>query len=156
MPLFIALHNIHSVQRVIDMVRVVKAFKNIVSTLIITKAVGAAAQSGIPEAFKIAFKESLKIIYLQDLNDIIELVNPEKVYLITPIGSNKKECGIRNLIKELKEGKRVVIIFCGLDAGFTKSELKLGEPLFIDGLGTHIGPAGEAAIILYEVKKSLE
>ena len=53
MPLFIVLHNVHSVQRIVDMVKVVKAFKNIISMLIITKAIGAAAQSGVPEGLSL-------------------------------------------------------------------------------------------------------
>ncbi len=155
MPLFIVLHNVHGVQRIVDMVKVVKAFKNIISTLIITKAIGAAAQSGVPEGFKIAFKENLKMIYLQDLNDIKELINPEMIYLVTP-RFTEEASKIVDLIKDIKNGKRVAIVFCGLDSGFTKSELKLGKPLCIENLQDYIGPVAEAAIILYEIQKTIK
>jgi len=153
MPLFIVLHNVHSVQRVTDIVKVVKEFKNIVSALIITKAIGAAAQSGVPEAFKIAFKENLKVIYLQDLNDIVELVNPEKIYLVTPLSPQENISSIQDVISDIRENKRVILVFCGIDTGFTRSELKIGKPLFIERLKGHIGPIGEASIILYEISK---
>jgi len=87
------IHNISSVQKLIDMARLSFGFgyKNI----IITKAYGGAAQNGVAEVFKISLKEGKGVVVLPDLKDVIDLYNPKKVILIDKENS-KDEIDIVN------------------------------------------------------------
>ncbi|MGC9134105.1 RecB-family nuclease [Caldisphaera sp.] len=142
------IHNISSVQKLIDMARLSFGFgyKNI----IITKAYGGAAQNGVAEVFKISLKENKGVVVLPDLKDVIDLYNPKKVILIDKENS-KDEIDIVNP----PVNNDLMLVFNGSDSSFSPSEISLGEPYYIKGVKGKIGSVAEAALLLYAYSKFL-
>ncbi len=137
------LHNVSSIQRVVDMARLTYALGY--DTLVVTKAYGGAAQSGVPEAMRIALKEGKKIIVLPDLSDALQLLSPENTlvvsrdYAVEFIGPGRVP----------RLDGRVLVLFSGSDPDFTVEEARKGTPIYIEGVNRRLGPVAEASIILY-------
>ena len=144
------IHNVSSVQRVVDMARLVYGLG--LKTLIVTKAYGAAAQSGIPEAMRLALKNNRSLIVLPELSDAVDLVKPDKVLIVTVEHAKK----LIDPSGQLELGSRTLVVFSGSEQGFTPSELSLGEPVYIKGVEARLGAVAEASIILYHLLFNLK
>ncbi len=140
--IIVCLHNITSSQRLIDFAKIV--FNLGVDKLVITKASGTAAQVGIPEVGKLAFKLGKSLLILPDLKDSLELLKPSSVYLIS--SNAKDEINIDNM---KNNSDPILITFSGIESGFTKIEQSLGSYVKIPKLSGDLGPEAEAAILLY-------
>jgi len=144
------LHNVSSVQRVVDMARL--AYGLGYSVLVVTKAYGGAAQSGVPEAARLALRENKQLIVLPDLPDAVSLLKPETVLLVTrdydpePIAPGSPPS---------LEG-RVLAVFSGGDPGFTPAEASMGKPVYPAGVPGRIGAIAEAALVLYSLRRTAE
>jgi len=145
------LHNVYSNQKVIEAARLVYGLGY--KTFVITKASGTAAQSGVPEAHRLALKEGRNIIYLSDIDDAIELLDPQEVYLVVapPYASN--ELDPSEIANKAREG-RVLLIFGGSEPGLTRKELERGKAIYPPGIEKSIGTTGLMAITLYLIKRS--
>jgi len=141
----IVLHNIFSSQKIIETAKIVYGlgFKNFV----ITKAQGSAAQMGVPEAQKLAMQKSANLIYLQDLDDAIEILKPSKIFLFVPEGYAKIEYDPQR-IRNALNADRVMLVFGGAEPGLTRRELEKGETIYIKGLKDQT-TTGTIAIALY-------
>ncbi|MFP3225391.1 MAG: RecB-family nuclease [Sulfolobaceae archaeon] len=117
--LIIVLHNVSSSQKLIDFAKL--AFQLNIKHLVVTKVGGVAAQAGLAEVSKIAYKLNKSFLIFPDLKDAIDLLSPDAVYLITQ--QAKKEISQR----EFENKKRIMLVFSGLESGFNKLELSLGE-----------------------------
>jgi len=139
------IHNVSSVQRLVDMARLVYGlgFK----VLVVTKAYGGAAQSGIPEAYRIAVKRGYSLIILPDLGDAISLLSPDTIYMVSAINPSQ----YTGPTKSLNLGERTMIVFNGGEGDFTPSEMKMGRTIYIEGLRERIGTIAEASLILYTI-----
>ena len=138
-----------SVQKLVDMARLVYSmgFK----VLVATRVYGAAAQSGIPEATRIALRHGGSLLVLQDLDDAIELLKPRNVYIVT------SEYAERRVEPEgFDPGGESLLAFNGGEPDFTLEEAKKGEPIYLEGLEQRIGPIAEASIILYSIRRRIE
>ena len=143
------LHNVSSVQRVVDMARLVYSLGY--DKLVVTKAYGGAAQNGIPEAMRVALKAGKNLIVLADLQDAVELLRPDKVYAVTP---RDPEILLGNQPVSL-EGERALIVFSGGEPDFSASELQGATRIYIEGVQAKLGPLPEAAIILYSLLREI-
>jgi len=137
----IGLHNIASYQRLMDFSKAVFNFD--IKYFIITKVSGTAAQTGIPDLSKVAFKQGKSFIVLPDLKDAIELLQPDTVYLL-----------LNNTDKELQpdsidSNKKILIVFSGIESGFTKIEQSLGEMVRLPKIKLDIGPVASLGALLY-------
>lgn len=136
------LHNVSSVQRVVDTARLVYALG--AGTLVVTKAYGGAAQSGIAEATKIALKQGRSLIVLPELRDAINLLSPSQVILLTlDYAEAHVEPG------ELGIGPRTMIVASGSEPEFSPAELRLGRPVYFAGARGKLGAVAELALALY-------
>lgn len=151
--LFVVLHNVHSIQRVKDMAKLAIGYG--LKSLIVSKAEGAAAVSGIPEAQKIMYKEKKSLLCFPDVSDAIELLRPEEVYVFVPPRFAKDTYNPIEIANKLKEGKKILFVFGGSEPGLSKKEMDLGKTVSLDIVGD-IGPIGVAAVVLYQLKKLLE
>ncbi len=144
------LHNVVSAQKVVEAAKIVYGlgFK----TFIISKASGSAAQSGVPEAQKIALKLGLNLVFLSDLEDVIDVVNPDIVLTVMP-----KKYGGEALTKVWEStvggAKRVLVIFGGSEPGLSMREMKMGKLVYPDDIEEDIGAIGLVAISLYLIKR---
>ena len=119
--LYLGLHNITSSQKLIDFSKLAFNIKYI-KYLIITKAGGTAAQSGIPEVNKIAFKLNKPFLVLPELKDAIELLQPDITLLISQYAEKPLD------FLKLEKYKKIFVVFSGLEgSGFNKIEQSLGE-----------------------------
>jgi SpoU rRNA methylase family enzyme len=141
--MFIALHNTFSSKQVEEFAKIVFGFG--VDTIVITKATGSAAQSGVPVAHKLACKLGKNVLFFEDLDDAIEVLRPEKVILIGNKGTCDKEIDFNSI------GKNDLVVFCGASTGFTKLELEKGGCAYI--VENEVGAIGGVAIFLYKMKE---
>jgi SpoU rRNA methylase family enzyme len=150
--IFIVLHNTHAVSKVIETAQVVYGlgFNN----FIVSKAEGSAAQSGVPEANKIAMKMNRRFMILPSLKDVIELLEVEKPILITSPVLTKERINISDLLEKAKNNEKVVIVLSGSNSSFSRKEMDLGDCFSLEAR-IDIGPAGTTAIILYGLLKQL-
>jgi len=152
--LLVVLHNVYSVQKVVELAKVVYGLG--FNTLVVSKAHGAAAQSGVPEAQKLALKKSKNFFFVSDLADVIEIFNPALLLLFVPKEYAQNKFDAVQVAGSLKRGDIVALIFGGADPGLSKRELELGVATYIEGVGEDIGSTGLAAIALYLLKQALE
>ena len=147
--LFIVLHNVHSVAKVIDTAQVIYGlgFQNFV----ISRAEGSAAQNGVPDANKLAMKMKKNFIVLPDLHDVFELLEVDKPLMITSPVLTKERLDLESLRNRVNSDEKVVIILSGSNSSFSRKEMDLGECFSLDAR-IDLGPAGTAAIILYAIK----
>ncbi|MGC9071360.1 MAG: RecB-family nuclease [Acidilobus sp.] len=137
------IHNVSSVQRLVDIARIVISLD--LEFLAASKVYGAAAQSGIAEAFRILLRERKGLVVLPELRDVVKAYSPDQVLLID------KDNASRQLeLEEFKDLKgKVMVVLNGSDAPFAPQELSLGEPVYIRGLKARAGAVAEGALILY-------
>lgn len=141
MARIVVLHNVTSVQKLVDFVKVAYVLGDSNIQVVLSKVGGTAAQAGIPEVSKLAYKLGRNLIVLSDLKDVIELFKPEKVYFVTSISENGK-----NPLRGHEDN--IALVFNGLESTFPKTELALGEEIGI-GVKGEISPSNLLSIILY-------
>ncbi|WP_246263934.1 RecB-family nuclease [Metallosphaera tengchongensis] len=135
----VAIHNVTSAQRLVDFAKLTFGFN--IDRLVITKIGGTAAQAGIPDVGRIAVKLGKSIMVLPDLKDAIELLSPRKVYLMSPLAERE--------IDYVDYKDNSLIVFSGIENGFTKIEQSLGEYVNIKGMKGDPGPIAYAGAVLY-------
>lgn len=149
---FVVLHNVHSVSKVIETAQVVYGlgFPNFV----VSKAEGSAAQTGVPEANRLAMKMKGSFAVLPDLRDVLEMLDVEKPIIITSPVLVKQRVDISGLAKRIKDGGRMVIALSGSTSSFSRKEMDLGDCFSLNAK-VDIGPAGSAAVVLHGISDAL-
>ncbi len=146
---FVVLHNVHSVSKVVDTAQVVYGlgFPN----FIISKPEGTAAQSGVPDANKLAYKLKANFMVLPDLPDVLELLEVSRPVLVVSPMLTKTRIALDELADRVASGERVVIVLSGSNSSFSRKEMDLGECVSLD-TRIDIGPPGTISIILHHLK----
>jgi SpoU rRNA methylase family enzyme len=146
---FVVLHNVHSVSRLVETAQVVYGlgFYNYV----VTRAEGSAAQSGVPDANRLAIKMKRNFTVLPDLKDAIELFEIEKPLMIVSPVLTKDRINLDEVKERAKSGEKMIIALSAGTSSFSRKEMDLGECVSLDAK-VDIGPAGTAAIILHAIK----
>ncbi len=132
-----------SVQRLVDLARA--SYQLGFKALAVSKVYGGAAQSGVPEAFKLALKYGASLLVLPDLPDVVESLSPDRILIVTP---REPEVLLDPSSPPQLDG-RVLVVFNGGETGFSPSEEKLGSRAYIAGVEGRLGAVAEAGIILY-------
>lgn len=151
--LVFVLNNVASPQKLVDSVKTAYGIvsKPRIRAFVVTKVSGMAAQTGLPEASKYAYKLGMPLIILPVLKDAVELLSPIKTILIVKESDNSMSL---EELEPLAEGTLMVVV-SGNDGEFSKSELALGEHYHIPGL-TYLTPSASIALLHYIIKKKLE
>ncbi len=150
MKFVIALYSVSSVQRLLDFIKTVYAFNH--ATPVIIKPIGAAAQIGVPEAHKLAYKLGKPLIVLPEIQDLIEIVKVEELYLLTPKG---RSIDIEEF-SSVSEGSSIAVVVNGGDTDFTRQELQYGEGVWIKDIPINLPPQSIAALLLYIIRDHFE
>jgi len=116
--LMLIVHNVGSAQRLVDLVKAAYSI-NKVSLVIITRPYGAAAQSGIPDANRIAFRRGKGFIVLPELRDAIELIKPNLVYTVS------WDYGERVVPSKLNVVDGTAVVVGATEPGLTREEALL-------------------------------
>jgi SpoU rRNA methylase family enzyme len=125
------------------------------SNYVVTKAEGSAAQTGVPEANRIAMKMKSNFMVLPDLKDVLELLDVDRPMIITSPVLTKNRIDINTLTERIKSGKRLVIVLSGSTSSFSRKEMDMGECFSLEAR-VDIGPAGTASVILHGIAKALD
>ncbi|UCH04732.1 MAG: hypothetical protein JSW05_00805 [Candidatus Thorarchaeota archaeon] len=143
---YVVLHDVHAVSKVVETAQVVYGlgFPNFV----VTKAEGSAAQTGVPEANRLAMKMKGSFMVLPDLRDALDVMNVERPLLITSPMLTKEHINIKAIMSRVKSGERVVVALSGSNKSFSRKEMDMGECFSLDAR-VDIGPAGSAAVVLH-------
>ncbi len=141
----VVLHNISSVHRLVELVRLAAGFG--IKNIVLTKVTGAAAQQGLPEVFKIGLKLNTNIIVLSELNEVVDLLAPTKLFFLT---CETGQLTLSDLVNEVKtsEGK-IGLVVNGSDLPFLPRELQLGKSVKVTK--NQIPGTGVLAITLYKI-----
>ena len=143
---YVVLHNVHSASKTIETAQVVYGlgFPNYV----VSKAEGSAAQSGVPDANRLALKMKRNFMVLPDLRDVLEVLSISSPLLVTSPRLVKERIDLTQLQEQTQSGERIAIILSGSNSSFSRKEMDLGDCKSLKA-DVDIGPAGSAAIILY-------
>ncbi|TFF86768.1 hypothetical protein EU519_00765 [Candidatus Thorarchaeota archaeon] len=143
---YVVLHNIHSASKTIETAQVVYGlgFQNYV----VSKAEGSAAQSGVPDANKLAIKMRRNFMVLPDLPVVLETLDFDLVLLIPSPKLTKSRLDLNDLLEKAQSGKKIAVALSGSNSSFSRKEMDLGENHAIQA-EVDIGPSGTAAVILY-------
>jgi SpoU rRNA methylase family enzyme len=145
----LVLNNTSSPSRVMDFIRIGSAMG--IKEFAYTKIYGAAAQTGIPDAFKYAYKNGLSIIIMPTLEDFVETVNPGLTVLFSGTGHVLDE-----VLKDNTSTSTIAMVFDGSDAGFDPLEKKLGIQVYLRDVPGKLPVVAEVALSLYILGKNGE
>ncbi len=123
--------------------------------IIFTKAGGTGATTGVPIAQKLSHAKKANVLYLQEIEDAIELISPDEVYLFIKRPFSKETYNPTNIVESYKEGKTILLIFGGADPGITKRELEFGVPVYFNKTN-ELGCLGEVTLALYLLRNLIE
>ena len=145
---YVVLHNVHSASKTIETAQVVYGlgFPNFV----VSKAEGSSAQSGVPDANRLAIRMQQNFMVLPDLRDVLEVLNIEYSLFVTSPKLVKEHVDLDQLAEQTKSGKRIAIVVSGSNSSFSRKEMDLGDCKSLEA-EVDIGPSGSAAIILYSM-----
>jgi len=149
MRVYTAITGASSPQRVVDTVRsVIASGWDEIKGFIVAKATGLAAQAGVPEATKLAYRAGIPLIFMPTLKDAVDVIKPDHVVLIT----QWEDAEPLNR-KVFDDNSTVIIAVSGLDEDFPRQDLGLGKPFRIPGFRGRLGPAAEIALAIYLIRK---
>jgi len=145
MKVYAAITGASSPQRVVDTVKsVIAAGWDEIKGFVVAKATGLAAQAGVPEATRLAYRAGIPLIFMPTLKDAVEVLAPDHVLLITQWENAEP---LRR--ESFSEDSTVLIVVSGLDEDFPRQDLGLGKPYRIPGFRGRLGPAAEMALAIY-------
>ena len=150
--LFVVLHNVTGVSKIIDTSQVVYGLGY--QNFVVSRAEGSAAQTGIPEANRLALKMKRNFIVLPDLGDVIELLGVKRPLLMPSPLLTKERISVSELARSLRSGERVALVLSGSNSSFSRREMDMGDCRSLDA-DVDIGPSGTAAVVLYGLSREL-
>ncbi len=150
--ILVALHDVSSAQRLIDMARLVYGLG--LRQFIATKLYGAAASSGVPDVMRMALRLNRGFYVLPHVKDVVEVFGPDKVIIVSR--DYGEVVSVDDIIARLSsDAGKALLVFGGTEASPGRDVAGLGESLYPAGLEARVGPIAEAAIILYPLARSL-
>ena len=144
MKVFIVAHAPTSVQRLEDLAKLAFGFGEPVEGLVVTKPSGAAAQIGVPEVSKLAYKLDKPFFVFPDIDDALELLKPQRVYTVS------RDYGER--VEKLEVEGVTLIIVGASEPGLSKLEASKGKAIYPRLAEGEVGPIGAAALLLAGLK----
>ncbi len=139
------IHNVSSVQRLVDLAKIVIALG--LESLVATKVYGAAAQAGIPEAYRLLIKDNRGLVVLPELRDAVEVFSPSTVLLV----DKEKASELIDPLSPPELEGTVMVVLNGSDSSFAPQESVLGRAIYIRGLSSRAGSTAEASLLLYSL-----
>ncbi len=118
-----------SPQRLVDLAKLAFSL-SFVEALVVVKASGMAAQVGIPEVSKLAYKLDKKLIILPQLQDIKDVLQIDKVLIVV---RDEEAQSIEHI--EMPSNGRIAVVVQAGEVSIPRQELAIGEPVKIPFLG---------------------
>ena len=149
----VVLYNVHSSQKIKEITQIIVGFD--LKNIIIARALGSAAQDGVPDANKFAIKHDKNLMYLRDLPDVIEVIKPDKIYVFAPRPYGKNPFNADEIVQGLKNEEKILLVFGGSGPGLSKRELDLGISTHLD-VPHDIGSLGTISVVLYQLHSKMK
>ncbi|MEZ0394383.1 MAG: RecB-family nuclease [Desulfurococcaceae archaeon] len=143
--IYAGLYGESSVQRVLDFVQIAMSFEGVVPVLI--RPIGAAAQIGVPEAFKISLRRGRPIVVLPEILDLANALGAKEIYYVG------EEGGEENLASLIRQRDGVALVLASEGQEPSKKELAGAKVVWPSGVPRGLPPAGVLAIVLYNSLK---
>jgi len=143
--ILVAIHDVSSAQRLIDMARLVYGIG--LRQFIATKLYGAAASSGVPDVMRLALRMNKGFYVLPHIRDAVEVFSPDEVIVVSH--EYGEPVNIKDIVERASKARKLLLVFGGSEAAPGKDVAGLGTALYPIGLENRVGPVAEAAIILY-------
>jgi SpoU rRNA methylase family enzyme len=144
--IYIVLHNVHSASKTLETAQVVYGLGY--QNYVVSKAEGSAAQSGVPDANRLAIKMKRNFMVLPDLPVVLDTLDFDYVLLIPSPKLTKTRLDAGNILERLRAGERIAVVLSGSTSSFSRKEMDLGENSALQA-EVDIGPSGTAAVILH-------
>ena len=151
--IIVQLHNFSSINQCREFVKI--ALNLGARDLILSKATGTAATTGVPIAQKMAHAQGANLLYLQGIEDSIELLHPDEILLFIKKPFSKEIFDLQKVAKSYSEGKNILLIFGGSEPGLTKQELEEGTAVYFEKIN-EVGCLGEVTLALYLLRHEIE
>lgn len=149
MLLYLIAYAPSSPQRLQDLAKLAFSM-SIVSAFVVVKPVGMAAQIGVPEVFKLAYKLNKIFLVFPKLQDLKEILSIEDiVFVMNNVDNALDLCEI-----ELSSNSVGIVVQAG-ETIFTKEELAIGKIVKITEIDSYRIPnaVADAAIVLSKLYK---
>lgn len=137
---YAALYGTSSIQRLVDFVKIACSFEGIVP--VVLKPIGAAAQIGVPEAYRHVYRVGRPLIVLLDINDLHEALGVREVYYVDSKGAKKS-------VKEIGSVDNIAIVVSGGEGEPSKKELERASVVQFEEVPPDLPPLATISIILY-------
>lgn len=147
--LYIALYSPSSVQKLLDFLKTVYTVKSLIPVII--KPFGAAAQVGIPEAHRIAYKLGKPLIVLPELSDLKGILKCDPLYYLSEEG---QEVDFPTLLSGISN-KRVALTLSSGEQEPSGKELEGFTTIWLREVPAGVPCTALAGILVYEVSRYL-
>lgn len=138
---YIALYSPSSVNAVVDFVKSTYVFPNAIPVVI--NPIGAAAQFGVPEAYRLSYKIGKPLIILPTIDDLKDVLGVSRVFYYSETGSVIP-------VEELRSIDNYSVVF-GAEHGLGKKELLNVEPFRVNEIPSDLPTVPLVALFLYLV-----
>lgn len=115
--------------------------------IVYSKITAAAASMGIPDAQKTVFPAGGNLLFFADIQDIIETMSPQKVYLLVARRYGQLPVPYNQITTDLKSDK-VLVVVGGSSPGLTRKDLDLGVCIYVEEIVSGINPIALTALFL--------
>jgi len=144
---YIALYSPSSPQRLVDCAKV--AFStDLIAALVVIKPVGMAAQVGLAEVSKMAYKMGKNLVILSQIEELVEVLDVDRVlYLVHDPNAQR----LSEVLKALGSNRKICIVIPGGEGALPKSDVVRGE--LVRHSLPQIGnvPAADVALVISEL-----
>ena len=136
-----------SPQRLLDVARL--AFSSsVVDILAVIRPSAMAAQVGVPEVGKLAYKTGRRLAILPQIQDLSEVMGVSTIAFLV---HDESAYSLEEVLKE--SGESIAIVIQGGDTPFTKGDLALGKPVKHSMPEIPPIPAADAALVIETVAR---
>lgn len=140
---YIALYGPSSVNVIVDFVKSMYVFEDVVP--VIVKPFGAGAQIGVPEAYKYSYRVSKPLVILPELSDVVEVLKPHRLLYYSSIGGEVDP-------EVLRDMDNYVMVFSG-EMELSKKELMSVEPVLLKGVPRELPVLSLATLVVYLITR---
>ena len=145
--LYLALYAPSSVHKLLDFVKTAYAVDGVVPVII--RPIGAAAQVGVPEAYRVSYKLGKPLVVLPEISDLSHLLNCNRVYYISEDG---EPLDFNLLIRQSKCNRIALVISSG-EQEPSKKELEGAKIVWPSNVPQGMPSVALAGIVVYEIAK---
>lgn len=148
--IYIALYSPSSVQKLLDFIKTIYITSNLIPVII--KPFGAAAQVGVPEAYRVSYKMNKPLIILPEIRDLKQILGCNIVYYVVEEGV---EIYITKIFEEASSNKIALVVNSG-EQEPSRKELEDTTPVWFKNTPQGFPPISLTGVIVYEYYKFMK